>query len=157
MTWDEKYDFDKETLGEICKALENDPCHRTRQNLDKATIERILKEIDGVDRLGQAYVSEVIAYPATGVDIVNAIRYILEKDVVGSFVNFLDTCKLNGLKPTHAEYEIPIHDKTQHGKSTLRILFSLSPNEDNSVLGRLYHQYSGQQELLSFLKIPKIK
>lgn len=119
----------------------------TRSDLSQATIETILAEIDGIARLGTFTAAETVPYPVTGIDVADAVRYILEKDVVGAFARLFEASKEEGSQPVNVVYPIPIGEKTQHGRSTPDIFFQLNPTSDDDVFsGSLFHRYLNQPD-----------
>ncbi len=127
-----------------------------RKNLDKATIEVILKGSKDFKKLGKAYPSDEVPYPVLGVDVVDALYHIIEKNLVGAFVGSLKDCKGEGLLANHIEYQIPIKkDRILYERETPKIFFSLSLKDDSTIEGKLYHTYEGEHTIIKFSEIPR--
>ncbi len=123
--------------------------------LDKATIEHLLGVVDHKCRLGKVHAAQEVSYPIKEIDIVEAIIYILERDVIGNSFACLDSSKNNGTNLEVMSYKIPIGDRTKYGRTTPRILLTLGPRDDDSLSGRLFHTYEGENAIIYFLDIPR--
>ncbi len=127
-----------------------------RKNLDKVTIEIILKGSNEFKKLGKAYPSDEVPYPVLGVDVVDALYHIIEENLVGAFVGSLKDCKGEVLLVDHIEYQIPIKkDRMIYERETPNIFFSLSLKDDSTIEGKLYNTYDGNHTIINFLEIPR--
>lgn len=124
------------------------------RELDRPTIETILKGVNGVKRLGDVRPSDSVPCPVRGIDVVDSLCYILEADIVGSFIKYLNSCE-GDIRSVKREYAIPIADRTVHGWGTPKIFFHLSLDKKCNIHGNLYHEYEGKHTIMDFPEIPK--
>jgi len=127
---------------------------RNREDLSKDTIETILAEIDGISRLGEYDAEDSVPYPVTGMDVADAVRYILEHNMVEEFARVSVSLWREGIYRNVDDYVIPIPSKLDYGRSTPHIIFRVQKNPENGVYkGTLYHSYEGVHDIVQFTNI----
>ena len=127
-----------------------------REDLTKATIDILLREVDGIERLGEAIPTDSVPYPVTGVDVLDAVRYILEKNIIASFANYQASCNSSGTEISHVEFDIPLEDRARFGRSTPVISFEIAPKDKDAYRGRLLNFNHGEERLIiQFENIPR--
>jgi len=127
----------------------------TRQDLDGTTIETILKEIDDIGILGDFEAADRVPYPVTGMDVGEAVRFIIEKGLVGLFNSQAQSAIKRGVPEVSTTYELPVSDKTKYGRSTPKISLQLeSSGRSGLSKGELYHTYDDRHRIVHWLGIP---
>jgi putative transposon-encoded protein len=134
----------------------SDTTWATRPDLTETTIDTLLREVDGIKKLGPIYAASRVPYPVTGVDVMDAINYIIEKDVVGAFAKTVTEFGSHGVSGVRATVPIPIRDRSEFGRSTPNLTFEIWENPDNEQYsGILKNNYSGIFIVANFVAIPK--
>ena len=124
-------------------------------NLDNETIETLLAGINDIDQLGTIIVVPEVGYPINRNDIVEAISYILERDLIGLSFDHFDACKAREVSGLGFKYIIPIADRSIDGRTTPRILLNIGFDDNGLLHGRLYHTYKEESDILNLMGIPR--
>ena len=74
-----------------------------RENLKGSTIDAITREIDDINEFGVIKSADVVPYPVTGMDVVYALEYIRDNNLMEKFLALN-----NGSPESKLQTDIPI-------------------------------------------------
>src|SRR3989338_9360019 len=112
-----------------------------RENLKGSTIDAITREIDDINEFGVIKSADVVPYPVTGMDVVYALEYIRDNNLMEKFLALN-----NGSPESKLQTDIPIPDRTRRGRSTPRIILDFEYRSGSGTNPQLYGSIKSSYE-----------
>ena len=90
-------------------------------SLPQSAINDILKQVDGIGRLGRFAIHSDVPSPVTAKDISDAVRYILDCNIVGKFSKHVGEVSHAAVSGFNSCYEFGLYNSSQKFASFLTI------------------------------------